>query len=74
MNITNNVPSSSSKCMADVQPGQVFSVEDSPYILLMTDSNRYVHLRDGSTMNISNSSRGLRVKIYEHELVLKAVK
>ena len=73
MNITDNTLTRTTVTVRDVAPGQVFSFDGNPAILLMTGGNKYVRLLDGSIYYIANCHKNSRVKIYEHELVLKAV-
>lgn len=73
MKITDNTQIRATKTVREVAPGQVFSFECGTAILLMTYSNKYVRLLDGSLGNIANCDRDIPVKIYDHELILKGV-
>lgn len=74
MDITNNMGKQPGLAVRDVRPGQVFSFASGASVLLMTDSARYVRLTDGSMGTLAISDMDKRVKIYEHELILKGFK
>lgn len=73
MRITDKTPKHTHMTLEDVNPGQVFSFDSSPTILLMTESSKYVRLLDGSLVHCRPGTEHLRVKIYEHELILKGI-